>query len=81
MGRHQRGDLPQGPLLIEEMRRLVALALDDHLQLLALLDLPDGSLAEANYLWFSRWYLDTLNAMFTAPLAPIRTRERCAKGE
>lgn len=30
--------------------------------------LPDGSLAEANYLWLSPWYLDNLNAMFTAPL-------------
>jgi hypothetical protein len=31
-------------------------------------ELPDGSLAEANYLWLSGWYLDNLNAMFTAPL-------------
>jgi hypothetical protein len=31
-------------------------------------ELPDGSVAEANYLWLSGWYLDNLNAMFTAPL-------------
>ncbi len=31
-------------------------------------ELPDGSIAEANYLWLSGWYLDNLNAMFTAPL-------------
>jgi hypothetical protein len=31
-------------------------------------ELPDGSIAEANFLWLSSWYLDNLNAMFTAPL-------------
>ncbi len=31
-------------------------------------ELPDGTQAEANYLWLSGWYLDNLNAMFTAPL-------------
>jgi hypothetical protein len=31
-------------------------------------ELPDGSVAESNYLWLSSWYLDNLNAMFTAPL-------------
>jgi hypothetical protein len=31
-------------------------------------ELPDGSRAEANCLWLSGWYLDNLNAMFTAPL-------------
>jgi hypothetical protein len=31
-------------------------------------ELPDGTTAEANYLWLSRWYLDNLNTMFTAPL-------------
>ena len=30
--------------------------------------LPDGSKADANYLWLSGWYLDNLNAMFTAPV-------------
>jgi hypothetical protein len=30
--------------------------------------LPDGSRAEANYLWFADWYTQNLNAMFTAPL-------------
>lgn len=30
--------------------------------------LPDGSVADTNYLWFSEWYLANLNAMFTAPL-------------
>lgn len=30
--------------------------------------LPDGSIADTNYLWFSEWYLSNLNAMFTAPL-------------
>jgi hypothetical protein len=31
-------------------------------------ELPDGTLADTNYLWFASWYLDNLNAMFTAPL-------------
>ena len=32
-------------------------------------DLPDGEgLADKNYLWLSQWYLDNLNALFTAPL-------------
>jgi hypothetical protein len=31
-------------------------------------ELPDGTVAEENYLWFSGWYLDNLNTMFTAPL-------------
>jgi len=30
--------------------------------------LPDGTKADANYLWLSGWYLDNLNAMFTAPV-------------
>ncbi|MCA9093704.1 MAG: hypothetical protein KDA68_09475 [Planctomycetaceae bacterium] len=30
--------------------------------------LPDGSTADANYLWLSQWYLDNLNSLFTAPL-------------
>jgi len=30
--------------------------------------LPDGRTADANYLWLSDWYLDNLNALFTAPL-------------
>lgn len=30
--------------------------------------LPDGSIAEMNHLWLSEWYLNNLNAMFTAPL-------------
>ena len=30
--------------------------------------LADGTVAQMNYLWFSSWYLDNLNAMFTAPL-------------
>jgi hypothetical protein len=30
--------------------------------------LPDGSRADTNYLWLSDWYLNNLNAMFTAPL-------------
>lgn len=30
--------------------------------------LPDGSTADTNYLWLSKWYLDNLNALFTAPL-------------
>ncbi len=30
--------------------------------------LPDGTIADANYLWLSQWYLQNLNAMFTAPL-------------
>jgi hypothetical protein len=29
---------------------------------------PDGTFAEANYLWLAPWYIDNLNAMFTAPL-------------
>ena len=31
-------------------------------------ELADGTVAEANYLWIASWYLDNLNAMFTAPL-------------
>jgi hypothetical protein len=31
-------------------------------------ELPDGSTADANYLWLADWYLENLNAMFTAPL-------------
>lgn len=32
-------------------------------------DLPDGEgPADKNYLWLSQWYLDNLNALFTAPL-------------
>ncbi|MDB5343268.1 MAG: hypothetical protein JWP89_1645 [Schlesneria sp.] len=30
--------------------------------------LPDGRTADTNYLWLSGWYLDNLNALFTAPL-------------
>jgi hypothetical protein len=30
--------------------------------------LPDGRIADANYVWLSDWYLQNLNAMFTAPL-------------
>ncbi|MBI1902937.1 MAG: hypothetical protein HYS13_17710 [Planctomycetia bacterium] len=30
--------------------------------------LPDGREADANYLWLSPWYLENLNAYFTAPL-------------
>jgi hypothetical protein len=30
--------------------------------------LPDGNRADTNYLWLSDWYLNNLNAMFTAPL-------------
>jgi hypothetical protein len=32
------------------------------------MELPDGSISDENHLWFSGWYLDNLNAMFTAPL-------------
>jgi hypothetical protein len=31
-------------------------------------ELPDGSVADTNYLWLSDWYIDNLNHMFTAPL-------------
>ena len=31
-------------------------------------ELPGGGLADTNYLWLSGWYLDNLNAMFTAPV-------------
>lgn len=31
-------------------------------------ELPDGSMADANYLWLADWYLANLNHMFTAPL-------------
>lgn len=32
-------------------------------------DMPDGEgPADKNYLWLSQWYLDNLNALFTAPL-------------
>jgi len=31
-------------------------------------ELPGGGTADQNYLWLSGWYLDNLNAMFTAPL-------------
>jgi hypothetical protein len=31
-------------------------------------ELPDGEIAETNYVWLASWYLDNLNAMFTAPL-------------
>lgn len=30
--------------------------------------LPDGGVADTNYLWLSPWYLENLNALFTAPL-------------
>ena len=30
--------------------------------------LPDGGIADTNYLWLSDWYLANLNALFTAPL-------------
>lgn len=30
--------------------------------------LPDGGVADRNYLWLSPWYLNNLNALFTAPL-------------
>ncbi|MBS0203963.1 MAG: hypothetical protein JSS49_13745 [Planctomycetes bacterium] len=30
--------------------------------------LPDGQMADTNYLWLSGWYLDNLNSLFTAPL-------------
>lgn len=31
-------------------------------------ELPGGGIADANYLWLSGWYLDNLNAYYTAPL-------------
>jgi len=31
-------------------------------------ELPDGGVADTNYLWVSDWYLANLNALFTAPL-------------
>ncbi|MBI3465133.1 MAG: hypothetical protein HY000_19060 [Planctomycetes bacterium] len=31
-------------------------------------ELPDGTKADANYLWLAEWYLQNLNAMFSAPL-------------
>lgn len=31
-------------------------------------ELPGGGIADANYLWLSGWYLDNLNAFYTAPL-------------
>ena len=31
-------------------------------------ELPDGRVADANYVWLADWYLQNLNAMFTAPL-------------
>jgi hypothetical protein len=31
-------------------------------------ELPEGRIAETNYLWISDWYLANLNALFTAPL-------------
>jgi hypothetical protein len=30
--------------------------------------MPGGGMADTNHLWLSRWYLDNLNALFTAPL-------------
>lgn len=30
--------------------------------------LPDGSVADSNYVWFADWYLANLNTLFTAPL-------------
>ena len=30
--------------------------------------MPDGDIADTNHLWLSKWYLDNLNALFTAPL-------------
>lgn len=30
--------------------------------------LPDGGVADTNHLWLSSWYLDNVNALFTAPL-------------
>lgn len=30
--------------------------------------LPEGGVADTNYLWLSDWYLNNLNALFTAPL-------------
>jgi len=30
--------------------------------------LPDGAIADGNYLWLSDWYRENLNAFFTAPL-------------
>ncbi len=30
--------------------------------------LPDGEIADRNYLWLAPWYLDNINAFFTAPL-------------
>jgi hypothetical protein len=31
-------------------------------------ELPEGRVADTNYLWISDWYLANLNALFTAPL-------------
>jgi hypothetical protein len=31
-------------------------------------ELPGGGMADTNYVWLASWYLDNLNAMFTAPL-------------
>jgi len=30
--------------------------------------MPDGGVADTNYLWMSSWYLNNLNSFFTAPL-------------
>ncbi len=49
---------------------------EDHGQVIGLYDelefygteRPDGGRAEVNAVWFSRWYLDNLNALYTGPL-------------
>src|SRR5206468_2868571 len=30
--------------------------------------MPDGSIADSNYVWLADWYLANLNTLFTAPL-------------
>src|ERR1700681_3642071 len=30
--------------------------------------LPDGSIADRNYVWFTDWYLANLNSFYTAPI-------------
>ncbi len=49
---------------------------DDHTKVIGLYDeveffgveRPDGSVADSNAVWFSHWYLDNLNALYSAPL-------------
>src|SRR5207247_8188175 len=38
-------------------------------------EMPDGTIADANYVWLSEWQLENINAKFLLPIDLLRYRE------